>query len=271
MTRRMAPDSTIRSRENPLLKRAGAVLAGKEPGTLVLEGDRLVDDALAAGLEPEVVFVAETRAERASELERRGVRVRRVADELLARTSKLHSPPGILALCAAPRDVNVAKLALDARTLLLVVAGIADPGNLGALARSAEAFGAQALLVVRGGASPWNEKALRGSMGSLLRVPVASGLDAEALARELAARGVRQACAATRGGADPRAFDWTGPLALWISGETGALPAAATRFEPLSIAMSAGVESLNVTVAASLLLHAAGRVARGRGPGAARG
>lgn len=271
MTRRMAADSTIRSRENPLLKRAGAVLAGKEPGTLVLEGDRLVDDALAAGLEPELVFVAEARAERANELERRGVRVRRVADELLARTSKLHSPPGILALCAAPSDVQLASLAVDARTLLLVVAGIADPGNLGALARSAEAFGAQALLVVRGGASPWNEKALRGSMGSLLRVPVASGLDADGLARDLAARGVRQACAATRGGADPRAFDWRGPLALWISGETGALPAAAARFEPLTIAMSASVESLNVTVAASLLLHAAGRVAGEPSQGGRRG
>jgi len=260
----MALDAIIRSRENPLLKRVGGILAGREPETLVLEGDRLVDDALAAGRVVEAVLIAESRAERAAELAGRGASVRRVQDELLARVSRLTAPPGILALGPVPANVSLASLALDARTLLLVVAGVADPGNLGALSRSAEAFGAQALLVVRGGASPWSEKALRGSMGSLLRLPVAAGLEAAELARELEQRGVRQVSAATRGGADPLHFDWSGPLALWITGETGQLPAAAARFEGLTIAMRAGVESLNVTVAASLLLFCAGRAGGAR-------
>ena len=255
----MGTDRTIRSRENALLKRVGAVLAGREPETLFLEGDRLIDDALQAGHVVEVVLVSDARPERAEELAKQRVDVRVVEDALLARTSRLETPPGVAALCPVPPPVELARLDLTKSPLLLVASGVADPGNLGALARSAEAFGAQALFVTRGGASPWREKALRGSMGSLLRLPVSANVDGEALARELAARGVRQVCAATRGGADPARFDWTGPIALWISGETGGIPDVAARFERLTIPMRRGVESLNVTVAASVLLFSAKR------------
>ena len=247
------------SRSNPLLKRVGAVHAGREPGTIVLEGDRLIDDALRAGHRVEVVLVDEDRAERTAELERARVPVQPVEAGLLQRVSALKTSPGILALCPAPAPVAVDALELSARTLLLVVAGVADPGNLGALARAAEAFGAEALVVARGGASPWNEKALRGSMGSLLRLPVAADLDAETIASSLARRGVRQVAAATRAGADPRRFDWKGPIALWVGAETGALPEVARGFETVTIPTTGDVESLNVTVAAALLLFTSGR------------
>jgi TrmH family RNA methyltransferase len=265
----MTANETIRSRANPLLKRAGAVLAGLEPGTIALEGDRLVDDALRADVAIEVVFVAEDRAERAEELAKAGKAVRIVERDLLGRVSALKNSPGILALAAEPVGVDLASLALDAKTLLLVVAGVADPGNLGALARSAEAFGARALLVAEGGASPWNDKALRGSMGSLLRIPVGHGLSAQEFAKALAARKVRQVCAATRGGKPLVGFDWKGPIALWVGSETGALPESARGFERVTIPMAGEVESLNVAVAASLLLHASGRVGGSTGKGEA--
>ncbi len=252
-------NETIRSRANPLLKRAAGVLAGEETATIPLEGDRLIDDALRAGVELEIVLVSEERADRAGELAARGVQVRLVETELLGRVSRLKTSPGILALAPTPAPVDLARLELDESTLLLVASGVADPGNLGALARSAEAFGASAVLVARGGASPWNDKALRGSMGSLLRVPVGFGADPEALAQSLAKRGVRQVGAATRGGQDARAFDWRGPIALWMGSETGALPELAKKFERVTISMSGAVESLNVAVAASLLLYASGR------------
>jgi TrmH family RNA methyltransferase len=255
----MTADSTIRSRANPLLKRAGAVLAGLEPETIALEGDRLVDDALKAGIVLEAVLLAEERADRAVELLRRGQPVRLVEGALLGRVSHLKTSPGILALAPAPAAFDLSRLSLDERSLVLVASGVADPGNLGALARSAEAFGAQALLVARGGASPWSDKALRGSMGSLLRLRVGYGVEPEALATSLERRSVRQVCAATRGGKDPRDFDWRGPIALWMGSETGSLPEAARRFEPVTIPMAGEVESLNVTVAASLLLYASGR------------
>ena len=260
-------DTTIRSRSNPLLKRIGAIQAGREPATLVLEGDRLIDDARAAGHALEIVLVDESRPARAAELERARVPSRLVEAGLLQRVSALKTSPGILALCPTPAPVDLAALAVGPRTLVLVVAGVADPGNLGALARAAEALGATALVCARGGASPWNEKALRGSMGSLLRLPVVRDADSDAVAATLAARGVRQVAAATRGGADPRRFDWRGPLALWIGAETGDLPASAARFETLTIPIRAAVESLNVTVAAALLLFASGRVDAGEGGG----
>ncbi len=249
-------DEIIRSRANPLLKRAAGVLEGLEPGTIALEGDRLVDDALAAGRAFEAVLVAEDREDRIGELLARGAPVRRVETALLGRVSKLKTSPGILALAATPPSLDLARVSIDERTILLVAAGVADPGNLGALARSAEAFGAAAILVARGGASPWSEKALRGSMGSLLRVPVGYDRDADAIATALESRRVRNVRAATRGGRDARSFDWRGPLAIWIGSETGAMPARADSFEAVTIPMAGDVESLNVAVAASLLLFA---------------
>ena len=262
----MSADAVIRSRSNPLVQRARAVVAGKERGVIALEGERLVEDALRGGRELEVVLVAHDRADLADSLAKRRVRVQLLDAELVAHVSSLETSPGILALAPTPVGFDPATLPLDARTLVLVVAGIADPGNLGALSRAAEAFGVTALVVLSGSASPWNGKALRGSMGSLLRLPVAHGLEAEACAKLLAQRHVRQVCAATRDGADPTRFDWKGPLALWVTGETGSIPEAAARFERLTIPIAAGVESLNVTVAASVLLFSAGRVrSDGRG------
>ena len=255
-----ADPAIIRSRSNPAIKRVGAVRAGKLPG-VVLEGDRLIEDARRAGLALELVLVAESREARARELESSGMAVQRAGDGLLAGTSELSTSPGILAICAAPPARPAAGLEAGPRALILIAAGVADPGNLGALARSAEAAGAQALGVVSGGASPWNSKALRGSMGSLLRLPVHTFRDAPACARELASRGFRQVRAATRGGVSMASFDWAGPIALWVGSETGEVPDAASDLEAVTIPMRGAAESLNVAVAASLLLYASGRAA----------
>ena len=112
-----------------------------------------------------------------------------------------------------------------------------------------------------GGCSPWNEKALRGSMGSLLRLPVLRPAAAPEAVARLGSLGFRQVRAATRDGTPLERFDWSGRIALWFSSETGGLPAEldAHAFEDVSIAMAGGVESLNVTAAAAILLHAAAR------------
>ncbi len=255
----MAQEPPIRSRTNALLKRVGAVLSGKDRERLALEGDRLVDDALAAGVELEVVLVAEERSARAAELTARGAPVRLVAEELLRRTSALETSPGVLALAPHPAKRTVQELDSSATPLVLVVAGVQDPGNLGALARSAEAAGAGAVVILAGGARAFGTKALRGSMGSLLRLPVIEVDVAEAASEALQVAGYRQVCAATRDGTAWDGFDWSGPVALWVSGETGELPALTESFEHVTIPMRGAVESLNITVAASLLLFAAGR------------
>jgi TrmH family RNA methyltransferase len=260
----MSSHTTIRSRANPLLKRVGAALAGRDRGELVLEGDRLVDDALCAGWELELALVADDRPERARELAGRDVPVHLVERELLRRVGGLKSSPGVLALCGRPRERSVRELDVAGGPLALVVAGLADRGNLGALARSAEAFGCRALVHVAGGASPWSSKALRGSMGSLLRVPVFGAESAAIAAAALERAGFRQLRAEARGGADPRSIDWAGAIALWIGGETRSLPDAAHGFECVSIPMGGAAESLNVAVAAAVLLYAA-RSSRERG------
>ena len=255
----MSSSTVIRSQDNAVLKGAGAVLAGRDRERIALEGDLLVDEALAAGLEFEVVLVAEEREQRALELERRHLPVRRVAARLLERVSDLTTSPGILALCARPERRVLEDLVPASDTLALVVAGVSDPGNLGALARSAEAAGCAFLALVSGGCSPWNGKALRGSMGSLLRLPVLSFGTAREAIDALALHRFRQVSAATRGGTPLARFDWSGRIALWIGAETGVLPGAADSFQGVTIPMAGRVESLNVTVAASLLLFAAGR------------
>jgi RNA methyltransferase, TrmH family len=259
----MRPDQVIRSQANPLLKRVGAVAAGRERSLVLLEGERLVRDALGAGWLLDLVLLSERLGE--SELSRalEGAvgELRWVEEPLLERVSDLETAPGILALARRPVSRELALEEHGPRDLLLVAAGIADPGNLGALARSAEAAGA-AGLVTLGGASPWRPKALRGSMGSLLRLPVfdAGAEDAAALRVQLDRLGFRSVRAELRGGAPYDQLDWSGRVALWVASETGRWPAGTEDLEAVTIPMAGAVESLNVTVAASILLYSAGRV-----------
>lgn len=234
--------------------------AGREEGVIVLEGERLVRDALGAKHALESIYVGERRAELADEWEREGVRVRVVNDEVLDSASAVKTSQGVVALAPLPAPRTLSNTHLGPEALVLVVAGVADPGNLGALARSAEAAGAEAIGVLAGGVSPWNPKVLRGAMGSLLRLPVLRWDDPPSASAELADHGFRQVRAATRGGCAPAQFDWTGRVALWMGAESGELPPTCDSFERITIPMRAAVESLNVTVAGSLLLFAAGRV-----------
>ena len=235
------------------------MLAGKDRERIVLEGDRLIADALGANWQLEVILVAADRRDLAQAWEALGLPVRSVLPDLLARTSGLKTSPGSLAVAARPRKVALNSLQLGQDALILVLAGIGDPGNLGALARSAEAAGVTALIVIEGSASPWSSRALRGSMGSLLRVPVIEGEAAASVAGHLEHSGVRQVSAGTRGGSSFSEFDWSGALALWMTSEVGRLPSVASEFESVTIPMAGQVESLNVAVAGSLLLFAAER------------
>ena len=264
----MRTPETLRSWSNPLVQRARAAQAGREPGVLALEGARLVRDALAAGLGLELALVDAARPERFADVLAAAREARLVEGALLARLSSLDTAPGVLALAACPPVRPLAALDLAARApeaaagLALGVAGIGDPGNLGALARSAEAAGARGLVVARGGARPFGPKALRGSMGSLLRLPVHEVDDLGAALAELTARGVRQAVASLAGGTPYTRFDFSGPFVLWLPGEVGEAGTALAGLPRVCIPMAGAVESLNVTVAGSLLLFAAGRAPR---------
>jgi len=254
----MDAELVIRSRQNSLLKRVGAVGAGKEADRFLLEGERLIRDALKGGVELEVVLVAEDRMDLAGELAADGAEVRLVETDLLQQVSSLKTSPGSLALGVAPRLRGVGEWTPGEDALVLVVGPVSDPGNLGALLRSAEAVGVSAVVCLSGGARPFGPKALRGSMGSALRVTILDGEPAETRAA-LHERGFRQVRAAAKGGTDAADFDFSGRFALWIGGETEDLSVEVGDLESITIPTVGGVESLNVAVAGAVLLFIAGR------------
>ncbi len=246
------PPPPIHSRQNPLVARVRAARAGREDQMVLLEGERLIVDALGGGMTIEVLLVAAGRPLPDS-LAALAILCREVTPDIAQSLSALERGPGLLALARAPAERPLAECPRHDRGLLAVAAGVSDPGNLGAIARAAEAAGATGLVRI-GGASAFGDKAVRGSMGSLLRLPVYGCKDPA----ELRTLGWRVVAAATRGGSDPRTFDWSGPVALWIPGEVGgdAPPSA----ERVTLPMGGRVESLNVATAAAVLLYAAGRI-----------
>jgi len=254
----MEAELVIRSRQNSLLKRASAAGAGRVDGCLLLEGERLIRDAIECGVELEVILVAEDRMDIAGDLASEGAEVRLVEPALLQQVSTLKTSPGSLALGVTPILKRVVEWQPGADDLVLVIGPVSDPGNMGALLRSAEAAGASAAVCLFGGARPYSPKVMRGSMGSALRLPLFGGGAEETLValREMQ---FKQARAATRGGADASSYDFSGRVALWIGGETEDLPELMEELEPITIATVGGVESLNVAVAGALLLFATGR------------
>jgi len=256
----------IRSASNPFVKLARATAAGRAEGRVLLEGDRLIDEAADQDWDFEEVLVAEDRPDRAAELADAIDVVRVIDPALLDRISCLQSSPGVLGIAREPAPRELGSLNLDASSLAVVAAGIQDPGDLGGRARTAEALGAAALVVLAGGCRPWNEKALRGSMGSLLRLPVVPIESASRAASLLTKFDFRKVIASTRGGTPLARFDWSGRLSLWVTSEAGQLPDTPElerSFEAVSIPMAPGVESLNLSAAAAILLSAAGRVKEG--------
>jgi TrmH family RNA methyltransferase len=139
----------------------------------------------------------------------------------------------------------------------VAVLGVQEPGNLGAIARVAEAAGASGMVVAEGTADPFGWKALRGSMGSLLRLPVNVHRDARAALGEARAHGCRLMAAVPRGGRSMFDVEVDGPLMILIGSEGAGLLSSviAQSDERVSIPMDAQVESLNAAVAAALLLY----------------
>ncbi len=272
----MTPDEEIvRSRANPLFKRLRAL---KERGTgadaelCLLEGSRLVDEALAAGVE-----IAEAAASPRAEgrpataatlvaLRARRVPVRRLAEGLLASLSEAETTQGLVAL--AHRPTFEEDRLFDGTPLIVVAVRIQDPGNLGGLLRTAEAAGATGAYLTEGCADPFSWKALRGSMGSALRLPQVRGLSATAVLGRLEERAVPALAATADGETRYDAADLAAPAALVFGTEGAGLAEDIVRRAAarLRIPLAPDVESLNVGVAAGLLLFEAARQ-RGFPPG----
>jgi RNA methyltransferase, TrmH family len=274
----------ISSRQNAIVKRfrelartPRAVKGAADPSALaghatevLLDGEHLVQEALRCDIPIEIAAFADRQLENvlspvariARDVKTRGGRVLQVSDEVLAAMSPVQHPSGVVAIARArPADVRVVMATVTDLPLVLVLAGLQDPGNVGAIVRAAAAFGASGVIAIEGSANPFSWKALRGAMGGTFRLPIAargSLSDVITSAREL---GLRLVAAVPRGGTPLRDLDLREPTAIVLGGEGAGLSAAvmAAVDETVTIPMQAPAESLNVAIAAALILYEAMR------------
>lgn len=259
------PALTLTSRRHPLVSRCRDAADGHGDDVL-LDGPHLVAEALAAGTPLTALLVSE------------GVEHRPEIRALLARASTLDVPhhlvtPAVLDAASPTRTpsgvVALARLVLHDLDALLrpppalvtVAVDVQDPGNLGTLMRSSEAVGATGLLAAGATAHPFGWRALRGSMGSALRLPIARQGDAGAALVRLRERGLTIVALVTQGGTRLDDADLTGPMAVCAGAEGAGLSRDVLDRADLHVAipMRAPVESLNVGVATSLVLFEAMR------------
>jgi TrmH family RNA methyltransferase len=247
----------ITSRQNQKLKDIRQLRRCKGDLAL-LEGPHLVAEAVAARL-PLRQVLASPQFLATGEGHRLAARLPgppiEVAADLLRGLADADSPQGILAVAELPRR-GVTSLPEAAAGAYVFAEGLQDPGNLGALARVAEAAGAQGLALSPGTVHPNHPRALRASAGSLLRLPVAIEVEPVQLDRHLLSTSPRWACLVPRGGVSLFEADLAGPLVLALGSEGGGLsPALLARADlRLTIPLAPPVESLNVAVAAALAL-----------------
>jgi RNA methyltransferase, TrmH family len=281
-TGRRVPTSApeiITSKDNRWLKQFRAALSGAAEGATAstgVEGARAVETALRSGAEVTALLVSESGAKHLERLQQwipEGARVVRTTDRLFAQAAATEAPQGIAAL-VRPIIATLDDL-LRGTPLILLMAGVQDPGNVGALVRTAEALGATGAAACSaagiGTANPFGPKALRASAGAALKLPILRGVATPVLLAQLRVAGVRvyAACPDAPQAVSPWETDWRAPAALLVGNEGAGLPPELIRSADAAVRIpqsedAAGMDSLNVAVAGSILLYEAARQ-RGRG------
>ena len=270
----------ITSRQNPLVKRFRRVRAGNDRHLLFLEGVRLVEEAVKAGVRFESVAftsVLESSDRGLALLDAlqsvpcRGAHTNQQVMDAIADTE---NPQGVAAIVSRP--TYGFDSVLEAEPQLLVIADqLQDPGNLGSLIRTAEASGATGVVTTRYTVDPFNHKALRASMGAALRLPIAVGMRVEEITGGCRKRGLKLIASSAeppesraledaalvtpiRGYTD---VDFRGPVALIFGSEASGVSeyAGSQADERAHIPMAERVESLNVAAAGAILLYEAAR------------
>jgi RNA methyltransferase, TrmH family len=265
------PVREIESKQNTRLKQLRKALAapGRSADKLVgrpslagIEGPHLLEEALRAGLRVATVFVAQGPDHLLDRLRLPATtEVLRLPRELLESALATETPQSVAALVEPP-DWTWAHLLNQnqKKALILVLAGIQDPGNLGTILRSAEAFGASGVVSLPGTVSAWNPKAVRASAGSIFRVPVIAASQQEAF-ETLSEAGVQILATTAHAARAANLVDMAGPVALIIGNEGNGVAddLIAKADAKVTIPCPGSVESLNAAVAASILLYEAAR------------
>jgi TrmH family RNA methyltransferase len=261
------PLRIVQSKHNARLKelRKAFVRPGRDThGLVAIEGPHLLEEALRAGLRIVTVFIRFTGNESPGYTGRADHRteVLFVEADVLDSVLQTETPQSVAALVEIP-DWTWAHV-LRAREawppLLIVLAGVQDPGNLGTILRSAEAFGATGVISLAGTVNEWNPKVVRSSAGSIFRLPLVHATPEECFTKFREA-GARVLTTSVSNAAPIHEANLTGPVAFLIGNEGGGVPAGIARQADSSITIPCPgpVESLNAAVAASVLLYETSR------------
>ena len=255
----------INSRQNARVKelrRGFADAAPNQQGEVAVEGMHLVEEAIRSGLRLSTVFFSESARERAHKLLPQlsaQTEALLLPEDVFASAVPSETPQGIAAL-VRPNAFALDDVFVPPPALLVIAAGLQDPGNLGTIARSAEAFAVTGLLLGERTVSAWNWKAVRASAGSLFRVSTMKVELAKALA-EIKSRGVRVLATSSHKGRSIADVDLRDPVALLVGSEGAGLSKdmLAQADQVVAIPQSTRVESLNAGIAASIMLYEAAR------------
>ncbi len=255
----------VSSRQNSLVKELRRAFHDGEPaadGSIAIESVRTIEEAIRSGLRFRAVFFAESAQPRAGRLLPQfsaNVEILLLPDDVFQSVVATETPQGVAALVRL-KVHKLDDLLAAPEPLIVAAAGVQDPGNLGTIIRSAEAFGAAGLLVGAGTVSPYNPKVVRASAGSLFRLPVV-GVEFPAVLPALRDRGLKLLATSSHKGTAVEEADLTGGVVVMIGNEGAGLPKEIMRHVDGQIAIphEANVESLNAGVAASIVLYEASR------------
>ena len=257
--------SMITSAANPRVKAIRELhnrRGRQEQQAYLLEGIRLMEEALAADVSPRAVYVNAARlaaSPRGAALLARLQSLRPLPEEMslpaMSAAADTETPQGVLAVVPLPPRQQVP----SGSALVVVLDGMQDPGNLGTILRTALAAGVGAVITSPGCADVYAPKTVRAGMGAHFRLPVLPDVPWGELPQLLAGRQVL--LAVPQGGTPYTLVDWRGPTAVVIGGEAQGVgeEARALAMAEVSIPMAHGVESLNAAVAAGVLLFEAYR------------
>lgn len=251
---------SVTSRQNSLVKDLRRAFARGElvDGYGAIESVHILEEAIRSGLKFKAVFFAESARPRAERLlPQIGAHIETLLlpDDVFASAVDTESPQGVAALVRFKESSLEAMLAPET-PLLVCLAGVQDPGNLGTIVRSAEAFGASGVLLGEKTVSPFNSKAVRASAGSMFRMNTVRAELAGVLPR-LRERGLQLVATSSHKSKSLSEAQLTGPLALFIGSEGAGVPREllAQVDETVAIPHAPKVESLNAGVAASIVLY----------------
>jgi len=232
-------------------------------GECAIEGVKLIEEALRHAPQIVTIFFSESARPLAEKLlPQIGERIETLVlpDALFKSVVSSETPQGVAALVKLPAFTVQQLLDRVQDGALVVVSGLQDPGNLGTIMRSAEAFDAAGVFLTEGTVSPYNSKVLRGSAGSIFRLPLAKIASLELISL-LRAKGVRLLATSSHKGTPLSEANWNPPIAIFIGNEGAGLPREIMHQmdETLVIPQSEPVESLNAGVAASIVLYECAR------------